>query len=128
MLLIPVSGMQIFHVNILWFFESLPDTKCSTDHCFHLTFFKSCVFTRDYKAMLLLSEVRNYSPERSLINIAAGLQCHAVPLLCRGKTAVTEIIVLAFQASICLQKSSLYYSNSFFCLVQNITYLFKRCY
>lgn len=30
-LLIPMSGMQMFQVNISWFFESLPDNKCSTD-------------------------------------------------------------------------------------------------
>lgn len=31
--------------------------------------------------------------------------------------------ILAFKASICLQKSNLYYSNSSFHLAQNITYL-----
>lgn len=60
-----------------------------------------------------------------LINIAAGLQWNVTHSLCfcRGKTAVTKMIILAFQASICLQKSNLYYSNSSFCLAPNITHL-----
>lgn len=92
---------------------------------FHLMFFKSCVFNHDYKAMLLLSEVHNSSQERSAYQHCSrsSMKCHALPLLCRGKTAVTKMTVLAFQASICLQKSNLYYSNSSFCLAQNSTYL-----
>lgn len=92
---------------------------------FHLMFFKSCVFNHDYKAMLLLSEVHNCSQERSAYQHCSrsSMKCHALPLLCRGKTAVTKMIILAFQARICLQKSHLYYSNSSFCLAQNITYL-----
>lgn len=127
-LLIPVSKMQILHVNISWFFESVPDTKCSTDHYFPLKFFKSCVFNRNYKVTLLLSEVRNYSQESSAYQHCgrSAMKHHAAPSLCRGKTAVTKTI-WAFKAGICLQKSSLYCSNSSFFLAQNLTYLFKRC-
>lgn len=128
MLLIPVSKTQIHHVNISRFFESVPDTKCSTDHYFPLKFFKSCVFNHNYKVTLLLSEVGNDSQERSAYQHCgrSAMKPHAVPLLCRGKTAVTKMIP-ALKASVCLQKSNLYCSNSSFFLAQNLTYLFKRC-
>lgn len=92
---------------------------------FHLMFFKSCVFNHNYKVTLLLSEVHNSSQERSAYQHCSrsSMKCHALPLLCRGKTAVTKMITLTFQASICLQKSNLSYSNSSFWLAQNITCL-----
>lgn len=82
-------------------------------------------FNHNYKATLLLSEVHDSSQERLAYQHCSrsSMKCHALPLLCRGKTAVTKMIILAFQAIICLQKSNLHYSDFSFCLAQNINYI-----